>query len=353
MEVPATTRYAASVIISKMLSDKDLFGVHDAIMKEGVLTYLAKGLRDKQASVKKECAQIIINLSKYVENKPESFRPLVNPLISALGDEDETLVVKALDCLRTLSFNDKLRDFIVENGCVSILCSYIVQELSEVSTEILKHSVSLLVVLTSNADARQIMYEASVLLPILGFLSSDDIEVRGLWFEGLKELAAYQSFRSQLENAENSMLLVKRAIRQSESTFLLQLIAVVRVICQSPILLEKIIDPVTMPKLFEVYNNSIKWADSNIEIYILQTLRLFFSTQNGKQHVLKNEQMLSYASSCLSKENINVANEAATLLIEILQEPRKHIIFYTYRLKSPNFCKNSDSKQSANLFKDQ
>lgn len=54
--MPATTRYAASVIISKMLSDKDLFGVHDSIMKEGVLTYLAKGLRDKQASVKKECA---------------------------------------------------------------------------------------------------------------------------------------------------------------------------------------------------------------------------------------------------------------------------------------------------------
>ena len=56
LEIPATTRYAAAVIISKMLGDKDLFGVHDAIMKEGVLTYLAKGLRDKQANVKKECA---------------------------------------------------------------------------------------------------------------------------------------------------------------------------------------------------------------------------------------------------------------------------------------------------------
>ena len=32
--------------------------------------------------------------------------------------------------------------------------------------------------------------------------------------------------------------------------------------------------------------------------------------------------MLSYTSSCLAKENINVANEAASLLIEILQEPR-------------------------------
>lgn len=126
IDIPASTRYAAAVIISKMLGDKDLFGVHDSIMKEGVLTHLAKGLRDKQASVKKECAQIIIHLSKYIDNKPESFRPLINPLVSALGDEDSSLVVKSLDCLKTLSFNNKLRDFIVDNGCVSILCSTIV-----------------------------------------------------------------------------------------------------------------------------------------------------------------------------------------------------------------------------------
>ena len=56
VDIPASTRYAAAVIIAKMLGDKDLFGVHDSIMKEGVLTYLAKGLRDKQLSVKKECA---------------------------------------------------------------------------------------------------------------------------------------------------------------------------------------------------------------------------------------------------------------------------------------------------------
>lgn len=93
-------------------------------------------------------------MSKYIDNKPELFRPLINPLISALGDEDTSLVVKALDCLKTLAFNEKLRDFIVDNGCVSILCSTIVQELSEVSVDVLKHSMSLLVVLISNADAR-------------------------------------------------------------------------------------------------------------------------------------------------------------------------------------------------------
>jgi hypothetical protein len=95
------------------------------------------------------------------------------------------------------------------------------------------------------------------------------------------------------------------------------------------VLLEKLIDPVTVPKLFEIYSNSFKWADANIEIYILQTLRLFFSNNSGKIHVLKNELMLNYASSCLSKENINVANEAAALLIEVLQEPRKKIFTVT------------------------
>lgn len=42
-----------------MLNDKDLYGIHDAIMKEGALPSLAKGLKDKQVSVRKECASII------------------------------------------------------------------------------------------------------------------------------------------------------------------------------------------------------------------------------------------------------------------------------------------------------
>jgi hypothetical protein len=46
VEIPATTRYAASLILSKMLADKDLFGIQEAIMKEGVLTHLAGGLKD-------------------------------------------------------------------------------------------------------------------------------------------------------------------------------------------------------------------------------------------------------------------------------------------------------------------
>jgi hypothetical protein len=49
------------------------------------------------------------------------------------------------------------------------------------------------------------------------------------------------------------MLVVKRAIRTAEPAFILQLIAVVRVLAQSPLLMERIIDPVTIPKLFDIY----------------------------------------------------------------------------------------------------
>jgi hypothetical protein len=47
-------------------------------------------------------------------------------MISSLGDEDESLVVKALECLKVMAYTDLLRDIMVENGCVSILCSYII-----------------------------------------------------------------------------------------------------------------------------------------------------------------------------------------------------------------------------------
>ena len=162
------------------------------------------------------------------------------------------------------------------------------------------------------------------MLPILGFLSSENKEIRALWYDGLKELCAFQSFRTQLETSENSMLVVKRAIRVSEPIFSLQLIAVVRVLSQSPILLDKLIDPVTIPKLFDLFMESLQWADGNIEAYILQTLRLFFANQNGKIHLLKSEQILGYICKCLSREdNVATANEAALVIIDILKEPCK------------------------------
>jgi len=119
------------------------------------------------------------------------------------------------------------------------------------------------------------------------------------------------------------MLIVKRAIRAQEQAFILPLVQVVRVLSMSSLLLDKLIDPVTVPKLFEIFNEALKFAEPAIEVCILQTLRLLFNNLQGREHVLKNEAMLSYAVRSLAKENVNIANEAAAFLIEVLQEPRK------------------------------
>ena len=39
-EIPATTRYAAAIILNKLLQDKEIEGVAEALIKEGALTYI-------------------------------------------------------------------------------------------------------------------------------------------------------------------------------------------------------------------------------------------------------------------------------------------------------------------------
>jgi len=70
------------------------------------------------------------------------------------------------------------------------------QDPKNVAAGVLKNSVEMLMSLQASQEAREITYESNVILPILGFLSSDDQEVRGLWYEALKELGSYQSFRT-------------------------------------------------------------------------------------------------------------------------------------------------------------
>ena len=91
-------------------------------------------------------------------------------------------------------------------------------------------------------------------------------------------------------------------------------------------MLDRLIDPVSIPRLFELFIDALKWADSNIEIYILQILRLILANANGKTHILKSELMLTYTCNCLLKENVNIANEAASLIIEILSEPCNYLL---------------------------
>jgi hypothetical protein len=73
-------------------------------------------------------------------------------------------------------------------------------------------------------------------------------------------------------------------------------------IVESPKLLSKLLDPVTVPKLFDAFMGSLQWADASIEFYIIQTLKIIYTDENGKIHVLKSEQILNYIVKCLTRE---------------------------------------------------
>jgi hypothetical protein len=97
--------------------------------------------------------------------------------------------------------------------------------------------------------------------------------------------------------------------------------------------------------------SALQWADPNLEIYILQTLHLIFSNINGKIHVLKSEQVLNYVcKSLIKQENVNVANEAALLMIDILKEPCKHLTVNSFRGNSIASEKGACCEVSGCLF---
>jgi hypothetical protein len=49
-----------------------------------------------------------------------------------------------------------------------------IQDPKNIAADVLKNSVEMLVSLQASQEAREITYESNVILPILGFLSSDD-----------------------------------------------------------------------------------------------------------------------------------------------------------------------------------
>jgi hypothetical protein len=71
----------------------------------------------------------------------------------------------------------------------------VIQDPKDIDFAVIKESINLLIVLQASPDAREITYESNVILPILGLLTSNNKDVRALWYEAMKEFCAYQNFR--------------------------------------------------------------------------------------------------------------------------------------------------------------
>lgn len=60
----------------------------------------------------------------------------------------------------------------------------------------LKETIDTLIALQVSKAARDITFESLALLSMLGFLSSEVKDVRGLWYHALRELCAYPEYRT-------------------------------------------------------------------------------------------------------------------------------------------------------------
>ena len=187
---PPITRFSSICMINKLLVDKELINIKQMFIKEGILTFLVRALRDSQTEIKKESINAVIQLCKlfayfktslnmeitvlasYLEIDASGFRPLIRPLINCLSDDSDALVIKSLTCLKIFSYKDLLIEALVSNGITSILCSFLMEDLTtaNVNKAILIHSLQLLLLLIQNEEARNIMYETSIILSVLSFL---------------------------------------------------------------------------------------------------------------------------------------------------------------------------------------
>ena len=275
----------------------------------------------------------------YLEKDCLAFKGLVKPLVNALSEEDIFVVSKSLRCLELFAYKPPLLKSLVTSGLISVLCSFIMQDIREINKSILVNSVRVIILLMQNDDAKQIIFDTSLILSFLGFLI-DDPDIRRLFYDGLKEFTTYSIFRSQLENANNVTNILKRAIRDHQSSYAFQIIHIIRYILESGtyiyiyildigIILEGLMaDGITVPRLFKIYDESIRWGDQNLELFILETLRIIFRHPNGKHHILNSEIMLRYAVSSMLKENVLLSNQAALLLLSILQDGNVYIYIY-------------------------
>ena len=73
-----------------------------------------------------------------------------------------------------------------------------------------------------------------------------------------------------------------------------------------------------MPMLFDFYRNMMKNSSSEYIVYMLETLSMISQIQKGKYHILKNVAICEILVLCIQKENPQIANTSAKLLIYLL-----------------------------------
>lgn len=82
-----------------------------------------------------------------------------------------------------------------------------------------------------------------------------------------------------------------------------------------------------MPKLFEFYKNFMKKATRQYVLYILESLALISQNVEGRQNVLKNQTILQILVLSIQREDVDVANTSAKILMFVLKNSTRKDVF--------------------------
>lgn len=143
--------------------------------------------------------------------------------------------------------------------------------------------------------------------------------MKKFWYNAVSEFCNFSEFRSQLENEPSVVKFIKKAIYEADLNYADQLIFGVRVLCQSKPLLENLIDDLTVPVLFDLYRDYLRFASKDVVIYMLQTTNLLCQSPHSRINVLRNQTIVDILMLCLQKEDVDIANEAARVLVNLLE----------------------------------
>ena len=120
---------------------------------------------------------------------------------------------------------------------------------------------------------------------------------------------------------------IKKVVRLCELVFADLIIITLRSLFQSPILLSKISDPITIPQIFRLFLKAHEGVhpESETRHYILECLNRMAADFSARKHVLQNQQIIKMVNEDLgtcdstSDQEPTLAIEAAKVLVSLLK----------------------------------
>ena len=219
-----------------------------------------------------------------------------------------------------LTEQPKLLEDMVKTGITSVIASFFVHDPKDIDPTVLVEAGYLLLKLQDNPMAIKQMIEAQTFLTILPLVTYQDPQIKKFWHYALVEFCNHKEFRAQLENQLIYLTFVKKGFDDFDANFSEQLCFALRVILQSRLLTNYLADEPTIKNIYNFIYDFSKEAGTEFMVYILEILALLAQTSDGHEQLLNNNLIIDILNNQIQKEDPNISNTTAKLIIFLLQD---------------------------------